>query len=235
MSAETAGSAGKVIKVTKVHARQNLSDIIKQDMKFFIPIFSALLIFLFSIFAFTGIVKSAGKVIVLDPGHGGTDTGAVYKGLQEKTVTLDIAKRLKALLEGAGYIVYLTREDDLTKSNNDRYTLANRVGGNALVSIHLNSSSNSSTDGTQGFWGKKTKDETFTKTVHNALASGLGVPNRGVTNFASGVLLKSNMPATLQETVFLTSESEYQLLTDGSGNRQQQIARALFNGIKDWL
>lgn len=204
-------------------------------MKFFSPILATFLIFLFSIFAFVGTVRSAGQVIVLDPGHGGTDNGAVYKDLQEKNVTLDIAKRLKTLLENAGFTVYLTREDDSTKSNNDRYTLANSVGGNALVSIHLNSSSNSSTDGTQGFWGKKRKDEAFAKVIHNALATSLGVPDRGVTNFASGVLLKSNMPATLQETVFLTSEAEYQLLTDGTGNRQQQIAQLLFEGVNNWF
>ena len=202
--------------------------------KFLTAIFTSLLTLLFvtSVFAQTNL---SGKVIVLDPGHGGSDTGAVNDTLYEKTVTLDIANRLKTLLEAEGATVYLTRECDCDKSNNDRYTLANSVGGNALVSIHLNGSTNSTKDGTQGLWGKKNKDQAFTKTVHQALAGSLGVPDLGITNFASGVLLKSNMPATIAETVFITNTNEYNLLTNGTGNRQQQIAQSLYQGIINWF
>ncbi len=79
------------------------------------------------------------------------------------------------------------------------------------------------------------KDQSFTGVVHKALASELGIIDGGVTNFADGVLIKSNMPATLQETVFLTSDYEYGLLTDSTGNRQQQIAQALDDGIVNWF
>ena len=202
--------------------------------KFLTAIFTSLLTLLFvtSVFAQSHL---SGKVIVLDPGHGGSDTGAVNGTLYEKTVTLDIANRLKTLLEAEGATVYLTRDCDCDKSNNDRYTLANSVGGNALVSIHLNGSTNSSKNGTQGLWGKKNKDQAFTKTVHQALAGSLGVPDLGITNFASGALLKSNMPATIAETVFITNTNEYNLLTDGTGNRQQQIAQSLYQGIVNWF
>jgi len=202
--------------------------------KFLTAIFTSLLTLLFvtSVFAQTNL---SGKVIVLDPGHGGSDTGAVNGTLYEKTVTLDIANRLKTLLEAEGATVYLTRDCDCDKSNNDRYTLANSVGGNALVSIHLNGSTNSNKDGAQGLWGKKNKDQAFTKIVHQALAGSLGVPDLGITNFASGVLLKSNMPATIAETVFITNTNEYNLLTDGTGNRQQQIAQSLYQGIINWF
>ena len=178
---------------------------------------------------------STSKVVVLDPGHGGSDSGAVYNSLREADVNLDIAFRLKTLLENAGYTVFMTRIDDSTKNNNDRYTFANSVGGSALVSIHLNASTDHSVNGTQGFWGKKNKDEAFTRTVHQALASQLGVNDRGVTNFPSGVLLKSNMPSTLQETVFISNDVENAKLQDGTGNRQQEIAQALFNGLEDWF
>lgn len=205
----------------------------------------SLFLFPFFLFLFLGLlnfphpVKAqtnlSGKVVVLDPGHGGSDTGAVNGTLYEKTVTLDIANRLKTLLKVDGAIVYLTRDCDCDKSNNDRYTLANSVGGNILVSIHLNGSTNSTKDGTQGLWGKKNKDQPFTKTVHQVLVGSLGVPDLGITNFASGVLLKSNMPATIAETVFLTNTTEYNLLTNGTGNRQQQIAQALYQGIINWF
>jgi len=176
----------------------------------------------------------AGKVVILDPGHGGTDSGAVYKDLKEKDVNLDIAKRTEALLENAGYTVYMTREDDSYKSNNDRYTFANAMQGNLLVSIHLNASTDHSIDYTKGFWGQKNKDLAFTKTIHNALVSGLGIQDGGVGQFASGVLIKSNMPATIAETVFLSSDYEYNLLTDGTGNRQQQTADSLYKGIVNY-
>src|SRR3990167_7424266 len=176
-------------------------------------------------------------VIVLDPGHGGSGSGSTEcPGYPEKDANLDIAFATKTVLEGAGYIVEMTRTDDSTKNNNDRYTFANSVGGHALVSIHLNGSTDHSVNGTQGFWGKKNKDEAFTNTVHQALVDSLGVPNRGVTNFPSGVLLKSNMPATLQEAVFISNTLECQLLKQGRDTatfaRQKQIAEALAQGVR---
>lgn len=177
-------------------------------------------------------------IIVIDPGHGGVDSGSTEcPGYPEKNANLDIAQKLKTILVNAGYEVFLTRENNNeTKSNNDRYTLANSVGGNALVSIHLNGSTNHSVDGTQGFYGKKRKDEAFTRVVHQALVNGLSpIDDRGVTNFPSGVLLKSKMPSTLQEAVFISNTQECQKLTDGTGNRQQQIAEALATGVRDWF
>lgn len=177
-----------------------------------------------------------GHRIVLDPGHGGTDYGSTEcSGLPEKAATLDIANRLKALLEADGAQVFLTRTDDSTKSNNDRYTFANSVNGEVLVSIHLNGSTNHNKNGTKGLYGKRLKDKAFTEVVHQRLANELGVPDLGITNFASGVLLKSNMPATIQETVFISNTNECNLLTDGTGNRQQQIAQSLYNGLLDWF
>ena len=77
-------------------------------------------------------------IIVIDPGHGGSDSGSTEcAGLAEKNANLDIARKLKTILIDAEYVVHLTRDDDETKSNNDRYTLANSVGGDALVSIQV--------------------------------------------------------------------------------------------------
>ena len=126
----------------------------------------------FTSFAFAQTDPLVGKIIVLDPGHGGSDYGSTEcRGLPEKDATIDIANRLKALLEADGAEVFLTRIDDSTKSNNDRYTLANGVGGEALVSIHLNGSTNYSKNGTLGLYGKLNKDNAFTRTVHTRLAS----------------------------------------------------------------
>jgi N-acetylmuramoyl-L-alanine amidase len=185
----------------------------------------------------------SGKV-VLDAGHGGTDSGAVntkYR-LTEKEQTLDVANRLKTLLAGDGCTVYMTRTlNSQTLSNNDRYTYANTKGANLLVSIHMNGSTNPSTDYTTTLFGKWRKDKELANTVFSSLstlpaANGTGtIATRKPYSFASGVLLKSNMPATIAETVFITNNEEGELLSDPTGIRQQQIAEALRAGIEDYL
>ncbi len=181
--------------------------------------------------------------VVLDAGHGGTDSGAVNAryGLKEKEQTLDVARRLEALLEADGHPVCMTRTGDETLSNNDRYTYANATGAEVLVSVHMNGSSNTATDYTTTLFGKWQKDKAFAQTVFKGLstlpaAQGTGtMATRTPYSFASGVLLKSNMPATIAETVFVTSDAEGRLLSDGTGARQQQIAQALKIGIEDYL
>ena len=183
----------------------------------------------------------SGKV-VLDPGHGGTDSGAVNKnGLQEKVQTLEVAKRLETLLENDGCTVYMTRMTDKTLSNNDRYTYANSTGADVLVSVHMNGSTNTSADYTTTLFGKWRKDKELANTIFNSLstlpaAAGTGkISTKTPYSFASGVLLKSTMPATMAETVFITNDKEAQLLSNGTGTRQHQIAEALKVGIESYL
>jgi N-acetylmuramoyl-L-alanine amidase len=182
--------------------------------------------------------------VVLDAGHGGTDSGAVNAkyGLTEKEQTLDVANRLRSLLQTDGCTVYMTRtSNSQTLSNNDRYTYANKTGANILISIHMNGSTSPSTDYTTTLFGKWRKDKELATTVFGSLstlpaASGTGtIATRKPYSFASGVLLKSGMPATIAETVFITSDGEGRLLSNGTGVRQQQIAQALKVGIEDYL
>ena len=78
------------------------------------------------------------KVIVLDPGHGGKDPGAIFSGLYEKTLNLDIAKRVQALLkEDKRFEVYMTRENDVFVELIDRAKFANDKNANLFVSIHI--------------------------------------------------------------------------------------------------
>jgi N-acetylmuramoyl-L-alanine amidase len=189
----------------------------------------------------------SGKV-VLDPGHGGSDAGAVNTkyGLTEKEQTLDVAKRLKALLEGDGCTVYMTRTGDQNLTNTQRANKANSFKANypgvyVLVSIHMNGSTDGTVDYTTTLFGKWRKDKELANTVFGSLstlpaANGTGtIATRKPYSFASGVLLKGDMPATIAETVFITSDREGQLLSNGTGARQQQIAQALRVGIEDYL
>jgi N-acetylmuramoyl-L-alanine amidase len=189
--------------------------------------------------------------IVLDAGHGGTDSGAVNKahGLTEKAETLKVAYELKALLVGDGYSVCMTRtSNEQTLSNSDRYAYANSTGARVLVSVHMNGSSNPATDYTTTLFGKWRKDKAFAQTVFKSLstlpaASGTGtIATKTPYSFASGVLLKSEMPATIAETVFLTSDKEAEWLKNGRTmpdgtvvSRQEQIAQKLEAGIQDYL
>ncbi len=82
-----------------------------------------------------------GKKICIDPGHGGSDPGAINNefGLFESTINLDVSYGLKWLLENEGAEVVLTRTDDSYKDNNDRYTFCNSEAATILISIHTNS------------------------------------------------------------------------------------------------
>lgn len=206
---------------------------------------SLLLLFvLFSFLPQTTLATTSvtGHKIIIDAGHGGDDYGSTAcSGLPEKDVNLDIANDLKELLIANGAVnVYMTRTDDSTTlSNADRYNLANSTDGEVLVSIHLNGSTNPLTDGTQGLYGKIGKDKSFTQVMHNTLLEGLkSTPNFtdfGVTNFASGLLLKTTMPATIQETVFISNTNECNLLKNSGGVRQQEIAQNLYYGLVNWF
>ncbi|CAN5750057.1 hypothetical protein BH20ACT12_BH20ACT12_01830 [soil metagenome] len=202
----------------------------------------------------------SGKV-VLDPGHGGTDSGAVntkYGLIREKDQTLEVASRLKRLLQDDGCTVYMTRTVDETLSNNDRYTYANSTGADILVSIHMNGSTVDTVDYTTTLFGKWRKDKELAyaifgdnvdtpkinpptyglrtlSAVNGGGTTGGTISTKTPYSFASGVLLKSNMPATIAETVFITNEAEGRELSNGSGVRQQEIADALRTGIEHYL
>ena len=189
--------------------------------------------------------------VVLDPGHGGTDSGAINKayGLTEKAEALKVAYELEALLVEDGYSVCMTRTtNEETLSNNDRYAYANATGAKVLVSVHMNGSSNPATDYTTTLFGKWQKDKAFAQTVFKSLstlpaASGTGtIATKTPYSFASGVLLKSTMPATIAETVFITSDKEAEWLKNGRTlpdgtvvSRQEQIAQKLEAGIQGYL
>lgn len=92
------------------------------------------------------------KHIILDPGHGGNDSGGVgLTGLQEKRLTLDLALRLKAILEALGHRVSLTRAEDVFVALPDRPALANKLGGDLFVSLHFNVAGNPAVRGTETY------------------------------------------------------------------------------------
>jgi len=104
----------------------------------------------------SGVASAPAKmlpVIVLDPGHGGVECGAIGPGgLQEKDVTLDLARRLKVLLERQGVTVVLTRDDDRVLPLDDRTAIANHNKAILFLSIHLNSSKRKTAVGAETYF-----------------------------------------------------------------------------------
>ncbi len=99
------------------------------------------------------------KTIIIDPGHGGFDPGALgVTGLQEKTVTLKLSLYLKSMLEENGYKVYLTREDDSYIELQERCIFANKKGGDLFISIHMNSFDDKAVEGAEVFYYKWSDD-----------------------------------------------------------------------------
>src|SRR5215207_4106800 len=204
----------------------------------------------------------SGKTVVIDPGHGGNDSGAQNSGysppLLEKDQNLDVVYKLKGLLQASGARVYMTRggdptgnaddcyPDDATLSNGDRYVCANSLkashpGTYVLVSIHMNASTDKTIDYTTTLYGKPRKDQALANTVFTTLsalpaAKGTGtIATRTPYQFASGVLLKSDMPAIIAESVFITSKDEGDLLYPEGDTRQDQIAQALKAGLESYF
>jgi N-acetylmuramoyl-L-alanine amidase len=97
--------------------------------------------------------RASSQPVVIDPGHGGDDTGAVSaSGLSEKELTLDIARRLAKVLRGRGYAVRLTRVGDEARALTDRTAFANRLDARAFISLHANSSTVKAVRGAETYY-----------------------------------------------------------------------------------
>lgn len=195
--------------------------------------------------------------VYLDPGHGGSDPGAVYDEggiyLEEQEINLDVALAVEALLEGElgeGVAVELSRRDNGTYlTNEDRYDGANAFGADVLVSIHTNSvlQNRETTDGSMALYFHE-DDGVLARTIYDVMYPYLGDTRPhtdpfidwGLSKFASGVLMRSYMPATMLEPVCMSHPAEAAALVQtisecpaptGEDCRRAQIARAIVDGI----
>jgi N-acetylmuramoyl-L-alanine amidase len=213
---------------------------------------------LFSIPASKASGNLAGVKICLDPGHGGSDPGAVNENfnLHESEINLDVANGLKHLLEDDGAEVVLTRIDDSYKTNSDRYTFCNDEQATILVSVHTNSVTDPTWDGSMALYAPS-RDPDLARAIHDEMYPFLRdtAPDQGafrdfgIGNFASGVLFKCNMPAAMMEPLFMSHPAEAALLVESiydpitgelsSGCeelscRRGEIAQAIYLGIHNY-
>lgn len=185
-------------------------------------------------------VVGRGRLIVLDPGHGGSDSGAEHNGLTEKVLTLDIAQRLRPMLVARGFAVKMTRDRDVdvfapNDSAHDelqaRCDAGNSAAAAMFVSIHINSSTSSAPNGTTTFFYKP-QDYALAAAIERRLVPALGTANDGVQKANFYVMRHTTMPATLIETAFLSNVSDAALLR--LPQFRQRVATAIADGIGDY-
>ncbi|MFD2172014.1 N-acetylmuramoyl-L-alanine amidase family protein [Tumebacillus lipolyticus] len=152
---------------------------------------------------------AANPIIVLDPGHGGTDPGAVGNGIRESDVVLDIATRSKNYM-AANYpaTLYMTRTADTTVSLESRASFANSKGANIFVSYHINSYTSSTANGLEVYqYPGSTSSNQLSTNIYNKLKPYYSTL-RGVKSAEFYVLKYTNMPASLGETGFISNATD---------------------------
>ncbi|EFV71603.1 bacteriophage SPP1 complete nucleotide sequence [Bacillus sp. BT1B_CT2] len=161
------------------------------------------------------------KKIMIDPGHGGHDSGAAANGLKEKDLVLAIAKKTKSILEKEyDVLVKLTRSTDVFIELAERSAMANKWGADYFVSIHINAGGGTGFE-TYRFHKLSTSSGTGQKqaAVHKAIFNkikGKGVKDRGTKSANYAVLRGTKMAAILTENLFIDNKNDAALLKQAS-------------------
>lgn len=176
--------------------------------------------------------------VMLDPGHGGYDPGAVGpSGVQEKNITLAVALQVADLLASAAEVRLTHKEDVPWDDNSDlsaRSAMANEWGADCFVSIHCNSAADPEAHGTETFhYPGSGRGQALANSLQAKLTNALGLTDRGVKEANFAVLRQTNCPACLAEMAFISNSSEEALLE--SPDFQAKAARAIAEGVVDFL
>lgn len=173
-----------------------------------------------------------GLTIVVDAGHGGSDTGAIGNGLKEKDITLDVAKRLQSKLSAQGAKVVMTRTSDTYPTLTERVEMANSIGADVFVSIHINSSTSPSASGTETYWNRTyaaAESKELATYIQRELIDELGTKDRGVKEANFYVIKNSKMASVLTELAFISNSNDANLLK--TSTFREKAAQAIFQGI----
>jgi N-acetylmuramoyl-L-alanine amidase len=178
------------------------------------------------------------RVVVIDPGHGGTDPGAIgIGGLRETEITLHMSQEIARLLQEKGLQVYLTRSDESREVDlPPRVALAQRVRADVFVSIHANSINLSRPDinGAETYYAPgSASGAELGQTILNSITRNVNIPSRGMHSARFYVIRHTTMPATLVETGFVTGAQDAPKLADP--NFRRQMAAAIAQGIIEYL
>lgn len=191
--------------------------------------------------------------VIIDPGHGGEDSGAIRNGVMEKDLTLDVARRIEQLMQAKGLLTTLTRTGDQSVSLAERASMANDERDSIFVSIHFDEGGRAAATGVQTFYAARQVPNTgvvaswlpFLQQVSNAptniesqslatfvqeaLVAGTQAFDRGTRTEQFYVVANVKHPAVLVEGGFLSNDSDITKLT--TPEYRQQLAVAITNGV----
>ncbi|MDD3363512.1 MAG: N-acetylmuramoyl-L-alanine amidase [Syntrophomonas sp.] len=190
------------------------------------------------------------KLVVIDPGHGGDDPGAIYPHnntnsklieVSEKDFNLDISLKLYDLLKNSGIRVEMTRQDDRTLKLQDRGELANRLNASLFVSIHNDSYKISSRNGTTTYFNPSINAASYGITgkraaqlVQKELVKELGTIDIGVRELTPKMMYSNTkMPIVLAEVAYISNDSDRQNLN--TEKFRMKAAQGLYVGILNIL
>jgi N-acetylmuramoyl-L-alanine amidase len=174
--------------------------------------------------------------IMIDPGHGGTDPGAIgVTGLKEKDVNLELAIKLQRRLLAAGYNPILTRRGDQFISLSKRAEHANLREADLFISIHANSNSQSWINGTATYahWNASKDNWALAWYLQSGIIERVNLKDNGLKAANFAVLRETNMPAVLLETAFLSNRKEEQLLN--STTFQSKVVSGIVQGVERYF
>ena len=172
--------------------------------------------------------------IVIDPGHGGDDPGAVvtFSDKHEADHTLTTALLLKKELETLGATVLLTRDSDKSVSLEDRALLSNQENANAFISLHFDSGPNATVSGTTAYYYSDTS-ENLALTVNKYISKNLPIKSQG-TKFQNFLVLRENkQPSILLELGYLNNPEDNQLIE--TTEYQENIAKSIASALKEYF
>ena len=170
------------------------------------------------------------RTIVLDAGHGGFDRGGVPgQRITEKDKTLDVAQRLKRILQADGYRVIMTRDSDVFIPLGTRVAIANRYRGATFVSIHFNCAPRVGANGIETYY-YRSDSSGLAASIHRNVVSISPSENRGIRRRGFYVLRRTAIPSVLVECGFLTNPTEGRLAL--SSAYRQSLAEQIARGIR---
>lgn len=181
--------------------------------------------------------KTPAVVVVVDPAHGGTDSGSTAEGAVEKTITLAVASKMASLAsEFPGVRVVLTRSADDAMSDEERIAVASDQAAQLFLAIHLNGFTQPTALGIETLVDSTHKSGdaawTFADSVQKAVIAATGAKNRGVKAQGS-TFGRLTIPAASALIGFVTTPEERAKLIDPT--YQESIARGLLRGISDYV
>lgn len=188
----------------------------------------------------------SGKIIAVDPGHGGIDPGSKgNSGMEEEEITLAVSQKLKEILTGAGAIVIMTRESDMDLSDPDggrlitrkrqdlsrRLELAEKNGAELYLSVHVNCFKSGPLEhGAQVFYQPGSEEgKALAESIQAEMIRVLGNTNRKAKAVDYYTTRNSKMPATIVEVGFISNPKEEKLMCDP--DYQRKLAYAMYCGL----